>query len=96
MVHSNFKKDGADPELGRVSLLPGLPGGPSWAAQVAVYARQAQEFVSAALGMTRAPEQPEEHLRYRKQRRPAQRPKRRRNMLHVSRRVRRKHRRATK
>lgn len=96
MVHSNFKRDGTDPELSRGVILPGLPGGPSWPAYVVSRAREAEEFVRSALGMTKAPEQPEDHLRYRKQRKPAQRPARRSNMLHISRRVRRKHRRAAK
>lgn len=92
-----FKKDGHDPAFNRMPSLPGLPGGPSWASFVERAAEVAQEFIAAALGMTREPGQPEDYFRGRRSGRGKghqAKPKKRRNLITHSRRVRRKHRRA--
>lgn len=91
-----FKKNGTDPTLDRKAVMPGLPGGPAWSSFVSRAAKVVEEFVESALGMSRAPAQPEEHLRYRKSRGRKQRPKRRPNRLLISKRVRAKHRKAAR
>ncbi len=82
-----FKKDGTDPsipkqEQGRFAWSGGFSFGPLLAAMLGL----------PAPGQSNA--QPEDHLRYRKSRRPERSRKLRPNMKLVSKRVRRKHRRA--
>lgn len=90
----SFKKNGTDPGFDMPApILPGLPGGSSWLGRAA---QAVQDFVAAAVEPPSGLTPWSEHDRVRRSRRPQQKPKRRRNMLHVSKRVRRKHRRASK
>lgn len=91
-----FKKNGTDPTLSRVAILPGLPGGPSFPSWLAHAARVVQDFVQAATAPSSATFY--DGFRYRRSGRSKNRAERqrRRNMLHVSRRVRHKHRLARK
>jgi hypothetical protein len=78
-----FKKDGTDPITTRPSR--------SWNGFNLV---GAAILNALGLGVSDGGSQPEDEFRYRRSKRQADRPRRRRNMLHVSKRVRRKHRRA--
>lgn len=91
-----FKKNGTDPGFAMpppAAMLPGLPGGPSW---IITLGHAAQEFVQSLI----EPDRPAtfydgwRDVRSGRGKGRQAKPRRRPNMLLVSKRVRRKHRRA--